>query len=83
MAKLEKILTMTDADIQRWLRVITEEDLLKGLAGIGNETEKRILANMSESAGKVINEYLEKKKGLAKSEIDASLDRLEKALKAM
>ena len=74
---------MTDADIQKWLRVIKEEDLLRGMAGTNHEVGKRILANMSERAGKVIQEYLERNKGLGKSEIDASLGELAKALNSL
>lgn len=83
MTRLGKILSMADADIQSWLRLIKEEDLLKGMTGISNEVRKRILANMSDRAGKAINEYLEKNKGLGESDIATSLDKLENALKTV
>lgn len=83
MAKLEKIKTLSDTDIRKWLRIIKEEDLLRGLLGVDPEIKNRILQNMSPSAGKAIDEYGQEHKGLPKIYIDKSLDSLEKILNSI
>jgi flagellar motor switch protein FliG len=83
MAKLEKILTMSDDEIQKWLGLIHEDDLMKALIGVDEQVKACILHNMSARAGAVIDNYLRGHTNLDASSIDQSIGVLEKALESV
>ena len=80
MAQLERILTLTDHNIQFWLRTVEEQDLLNGLIGVSAEVRQRVLENMSPRAKVTIRDYVESHADLDTRFVDASLARLENAL---
>lgn len=80
MAKLERILSMTDQAIQFWLRTVEEQDVLNGLLGVSAEVRQRVTANLSPRARVAVREYLENHADLDQRIVDASLGRLENSL---
>jgi flagellar motor switch protein FliG len=80
MAKLEKINTLTDTNIQFWLRTIEEQDLLNGMIGVSAEVRQRVLDNMAPRAKLAVRDYVESHVHLDQRIVEASLERLESAL---
>ncbi len=80
MAKLEKILSLSNGSIQFWLRTVEEQDLLNGLIGVSSEVRQRVLENLSPRAKFSAKEYLESHADLDPNIIEASLTRLDNAL---
>ena len=80
MAKLERVLSMTDQSIQFWLRTVEEQDVLNGLLGVSAEVRQRVLDNLSPRARVVTRDYLESHADLDQRFVEASLTRLESAL---
>lgn len=80
MARLEKLLTLTDQRIQFWLRTVEEQDLLNGMLGVSAEVRQRVYDNLSPRAKVAVREYLENHANLDQRIIDASLEKLEAAL---
>lgn len=80
MANLERILTLTDNNIQFWLRTIEEQDLLNGMVGVSAEVRQRVTNNLAPRAKVGVRDYVEDHADLDQRIIDASLARLEAAL---
>ena len=80
MAKLEKIMTLTDHSIQFWLKTVAEQDLLNGMLGVSAEVRQRVSDNLSPRARVAVRDYVEQHSNLDQRIIDASLARLESAL---
>jgi flagellar motor switch protein FliG len=81
MANLERILSLTDSNIQFWLRTIEEQDLLNGVVGVSAEVRQRVTNNLSPRAKVAVRDYVETHSDLNQRIIDASLTRLESSLK--
>jgi flagellar motor switch protein FliG len=80
MANLDRILTLTDNNIQFWLRTIEEQDLLNGMVGVTAEIRQRVTNNLAPRAKVAVRDYVESHADLNQRIIDASLTRLEAAL---
>lgn len=80
MARLEKLLTLTDQRIQFWLRTIEEQDLLNSMVGVSAEVRQRVLDNLSPRAKLAVRDYVEQHADLNPRIIEASLEKLEGAL---
>lgn len=80
MANLDRILTLTDNNIQFWLRTIEEQDLLNGMVGVSAEVRQRIANNLAPRAKVGVRDYVEAHVDLDQRIIDASIARLESAL---
>ncbi|HCS41178.1 MAG TPA: hypothetical protein DIW44_16590 [Anaerolineaceae bacterium] len=80
MANLDRILTLTDHNIQFWLRTIDEQDLLNGMVGVSAEVRQRVGNNLSPRAKVAVRDYVEAHSDLNQHIIDASIARLESAL---
>jgi flagellar motor switch protein FliG len=80
MANLDRILTLTDSNIQFWLRTIEEQDLLNGMVGVSAEVRQRVTNNLAPRAKIAVRDYIEAHADLNQRIIDASLARLESAL---
>jgi flagellar motor switch protein FliG len=80
MANLDRILTLTDNNIQFWLRTIEEQDLLNGMVGVSAEVRQRVTNNLAPRAKVAVRDYVEAHADLNQRIIDASLARLESAL---
>ena len=80
MANLDRILTLTDNNIQFWLRTIEEQDLLNGTVGVSAEVRQRITNNLAPRAKVAVRDYVEAHADLDQRIIDASIARLEAAL---
>jgi flagellar motor switch protein FliG len=81
MNSLEKLKTMSDNEIQNWLRIIDPEDLKRGISGISEEIRKCIYRNMSGNAGKVLRDLASNNKKLKNNVSDIAVGNLEIALK--
>jgi len=81
MAKLERIISMTDQSVQFWLRTVDEQDVLNGMLDVSAEIRQKILDNLSPRARVAVRDYLESHADLDQRIVDASLDRLESLLK--
>lgn len=77
MAKLERILSMTDQSVQFWLRTVDEQDVLNGMLAVNAEIRQKILDNLSPRARVAVRDYTESHTNLDQRIVDASLDRLE------
>jgi len=80
MANLDRILTLTDSNIQFWLRTVEEQDLLNGMVGVSAEVRQRVTNNLAPRAKVAVRDYVEAHADLKQSIIDASLARLEASL---
>ncbi|PKO00903.1 MAG: hypothetical protein CVU42_01965 [Chloroflexi bacterium HGW-Chloroflexi-4] len=80
MANLDRILTLTDNNIQFWLRTIEEQDLLNGMVGVSAEIRQRVTNNLAPRAKVAVRDYVEAHSDLNQRIIDASIARLESAL---
>lgn len=80
MANLDRILTLTDNNIQFWLRTIEEQDLLNGMVGVSAEVRQRVTSNLAPRAKVGVRDYVEAHADLDQRIIDASLARLEASL---
>jgi len=80
MANLDRVLTLTDNNIQFWLRTIEEQDLLNGMVGVSAEVRQRITNNLAPRAKVAVRDYVEAHADLNQRIIDASMARLEAAL---
>jgi flagellar motor switch protein FliG len=80
MANLDRILTLTDNNIQFWLRTIEEQDLLNGMVGVSAEVRQKVTNNLAPRAKVAVRDYVEAHSDLNQRIIDASLARLEAAL---
>ena len=80
MANLDRILTLTDNNIQFWLRTIEEQDILNGMVGLSAEVRQRVTNNLSPRAKVAVRDYVEAHADLNQRIIDASLARLEASL---
>lgn len=80
MANLDRILTLTDNNIQFWLRTIEEQDLLNGMVGVNAEVRQRVTSNLAPRAKVGVRDYVEAHADLDQRIIDASLARLEASL---
>jgi flagellar motor switch protein FliG len=80
MANLDRLLTLTDNNIQFWLRTIEEQDLLNGMVGVNAEVRQRVTNNLSPRAKAAVRDYVEAHSDLNQRIIDASIARLEASL---
>ena len=80
MANLDRILALTDNNIQFWLRTIEEQDLLNGMVSVSAEVRQRIINNLAPRAKVAVRDYVEAHADLNQRIIDASMARLEAAL---
>lgn len=80
MANLDRILTLTDHNIQFWLRTVDEQDLLNGMVGVSAEVRQRVSNNLAPRAKVAVRDYVEANSDLNQRIIDASIARLESAL---
>lgn len=80
MANLDRLLTLTDNNIQFWLRTIEEQDLLNGMVGVSAEVRQRVMINLAPRAKVAVRDYIDAHSDLDQRIIDASLGRMESAL---
>jgi flagellar motor switch protein FliG len=80
MANLDRILSLSDSNIQFWLRTIEEQDLLNGMVGVSAEVRQRVTSNLSPRAKVAVRDYVEAHSDLHQRIIDASIARLEASL---
>jgi flagellar motor switch protein FliG len=85
MSMLEKLMSFTNREIQRWLTRVGQEGartLAMALLGEDEEVQGRVLRNMSKNAGAKLSEYIREyaETGSNESQIQASAKALERLM---